>query len=363
LRKFCDVNRYHQSDKKEFLMPGHDIIVIGASAGGVEALAALTEGLPADLPAAVFVVLHIPAFGISVLPAILSRRGALPARHPADWEPIRPGHIYIAPPDHHLLIEDGYIRLSRGPSENGHRPAVDVLFRSAARSYGPRVIGVVLTGALDDGTAGLLAIKQRSGLAVVQDPTDALFESMPHSAMDHVAVDHVVPLEGIAPLLATLTYQMVSEKDIPNVPDEMQTETEVAAMNAEALETPRAGTPSGYTCPECHGALWEVEDKHLIRFRCRVGHAYSPDSLIAHQVQGLEDALWIALRALEESAALAGRLAERAKYRGHDLAASRFEQQVEDTMERAAIVRRALNQQQKNAAETSAEMPGKDEVP
>ncbi len=336
-------------------MPGHDIIVIGASAGGVEALAALAAGLPTDLSAAVFVVLHLPAYGVSVLPAILSRRGPLPARHPVDGEPIRPGHIYVAPPDHHLMLEDGHIRLSRGPSENGHRPAVDVLFRSAARAAGPRVIGVVLTGALDDGTAGLLAVKQRGGLTVVQDPDEALFPSMPRSAVDHVAVDHILTLPAIAPALATLTRAPVSERDMLIMPDEMQTEVRVAAMDPAALEAPRAGAPSGYTCPECHGALWEVEDGRMIRFRCRVGHAYSPDSLIAHQVRGLEDALWIALRALEESAALAERLTERARQRGHDLAAGRFAQQARDTLERAAIVRQALSHTQMDAADTVVE--------
>ena len=312
----------------------------------------LVADLPPDLPAALFVVLHIPAYGYSVLPAILSRRGPLPARHPTDGEAIRPGHIYIAPPDHHLLINGSRIRLSRGPTENGHRPAIDTLFRTAAVAAGPRVIGVVLSGALDDGTAGLQAIKRRGGLAVVQDPEDALFSSMPRSAVDHVAVDQILPLPAIAPALATLAREPVTEREGADVPPEMEIESEIARMDMAAIETPRAGEPSGYTCPECHGALWEVQDEGMARFRCRVGHAYSSDSLLAAQAQGLEDALWIALRALEESAALAGRLHERAHQRGHALAASRFEEQAHDTLERAAIVRRALTREQAHAAAT-----------
>lgn len=148
---------------------GHDIIVVGASAGGVETLAEMVSRLPADLPAAVFIVLHVPPYGTSVLPSILSRRGPLPAYHPADGEQIRPGRIYVAPPDHHLIIQQDKVRLTRGPAENRHRPAIDTLFRSAARFYGPRVAGVVLTGTLDDGTAGLLAVKMRGGSALAQD--------------------------------------------------------------------------------------------------------------------------------------------------------------------------------------------------
>src|SRR5207244_2427388 len=168
-------------------MPGRDIIVVGASAGGVEALATLVRGLPADLPAAVFVVLHVPPHGTSVLPQILTRAGRLPAKHAVDGEAIQAGRIYVAPPDHHLLVKPGYVRVAHGPRENGHRPAVDALFRTAARTYGHRVAGVVLTGVLDDGTAGLIAVKLRGGAALVQHPDDALYDGMPRSALDNVA--------------------------------------------------------------------------------------------------------------------------------------------------------------------------------
>ena len=323
--------------------PGkHDIIVVGASAGGVEALGALAAGLPADLPAAVFVVLHVPAYGASVLPGILSRRGPLPAVHPTDGEPIRLGHIYVAPPDHHLLVEKGRVRLTRGPHENGHRPAVDILFRSAALAYGPRVVGVVLTGTLDDGTAGLYAVKQRGGLAVAQDPEDALFASMPRCAIESVSVDHIVPMTEIGPTLARLVRLPAPEESKALMPPDLGTETKVAEFDMGAIETPREGKPSGYACPDCHGTLWEVQEGELLRFRCRVGHAFSPESLLAAQSDALEEAFWTALRALEESAALADRLHGRAADRGHGLAADRFREQAADARRRAAIVRQAL---------------------
>jgi two-component system, chemotaxis family, protein-glutamate methylesterase/glutaminase len=184
----------------------NNIIVIGASAGGVEALSTLVRALPAGLPAAVFVVLHIPAQSPSLLPSILSRAGQLPAIQPTDGMAISPGCIYVAPPDHHMLLERGYIRIVRGPRENRHRPAIDPLFRSAARSYGARVTGVILTGTLDDGTAGLLAVKQRGGIAIVQDPKEALYTSMPRSALDHVAVDYCASLGEIATRLVELAH-------------------------------------------------------------------------------------------------------------------------------------------------------------
>src|SRR3982750_3657394 len=193
-------------------MPGHDIIVMGASAGGVEALSQLVRTLPEDLPAAVFVVLPVRAPATSGLRHTLSRNGPLAATHPADGEAIEPGRIYVARSDRHLIIHPERIRLSLGPRENGHRPAVDPLFRSAARSYGRRVVGVILSGTLDDGTAGLAAVKMRGGLSIVQDPDDALYTGMPRSAIEHVAVDHVVPLSQIAPILTRLAHESVPEE-------------------------------------------------------------------------------------------------------------------------------------------------------
>ncbi len=324
-------------------MPGHDIITIGASAGGVEALSALARLLPADLPASVFVALHVPPHGMSVLPQILSRGGPLPAGHVEDGEAIAPGRIYVAPPDHHLLIDRGTLRLSRGPKENGFRPAIDPLFRSAARWHGSRVIGVVLSGTLDDGTAGLRAIKSRGGLAVVQDPDDALFPNMPRNALDLVAVDHVAKAPEIAGLLGRLARIEASRGAADPVPDAMSTEDAMAAFDLGAFHADaHPGTPSGFGCPDCSGVLWEIQDGEMIRYRCRVGHAWSPAGLLAEQAQAMETALWTAFRALEDRAALASRMAERFRARGQERPAARFAGQAKEFRERAALIRQVL---------------------
>jgi two-component system chemotaxis response regulator CheB len=322
-------------------MPDHDIVVVGASAGGVEALAELAASLPADLPAAVFVVLHIPATGTSALPDILSRHGPLPASHVKDGELIERGRIYVAPPDHHALLRAGQVRLTRGPRENGHRPAVDSLFRSAAREYATRVIGVVLSGALDDGTAGLLAIKSRGGLAVVQEAGDALYPAMPCHALEHVRVDHVVAVASMGKLLARLTAEPAGGPPGP-VPTSMKVEVDVEGFSLEAIEGENPGKPSGFSCPDCNGVLWEIQTGDLHRYRCRVGHAWSPASLLTQQTEALEGALWIALRTLEERAALARRLAEPARRRGHSITATRFEDQATEAQRAARLVRNLL---------------------
>ena len=319
----------------------HDIVVIGASAGGVEALADFASRLPADLPASIFIVLHMPAYGHSVLPVILSRRGPLPARHAQDGEAVQPGRIYVAPPDHHLLVRDDHILLTRGPAENNHRPAIDTLFRSAARAYGPRVIGVILTGTLDDGTAGLQTIKTRGGMALVQDPNEAMFPSMPRSAIENVAVDGVQTLEALAETVVRLTGNSAAEKGAP-VTSQLNEDVAVSEMQLKTLEDRQEGKPSGFSCPDCHGVLWEIAEGDLVRYRCRVGHAFSPQSLLASQSENLEEALWIALRALEESAAMAERLSERAAERGHVLSARQFAEQAGDARHRAGIVHDVL---------------------
>jgi two-component system chemotaxis response regulator CheB len=237
-------------------VPGHDIVVIGASAGGVEALTKLVERLPADLAASVFVVLHIPAQNPSFLPTILSRSGPLQAVHPGNGDIIQRGVIYVAPPDQHLLVEQGYIHLIRGPKENRHRPAIDPLFRSAAVAYGPRVVGVVLTGSLDDGTAGLVAIKRVGGIAVVQDPNEAFYPSMPLHALEHVHVDYKLPLSEIGPLIAQLASEPMAREEVNHVPEDMEVELKLTEMNVDALNHAKhAGTPSAFSCPECRDSL------------------------------------------------------------------------------------------------------------
>lgn len=319
-------------------MAGHDIIVIGASAGGVEAIARVVSELPADLPAAVFVVLHLGS-GPSALPEILTRSGALPAGHPVPGEPIRRGRIYVAPPDRHLAVEDGHLLVARGAKENGHRPAVDVLFRSAAQSYGPRVVGVVLTGSLDDGTAGLLAIKELHGVAVVQDPAEADYAGMPLSACENVRIDHVLPLAEIAPCLVRLAHEAAPDDPPPSEGAGGERSSRVARELLGESGQDLKGAPSGFTCPDCGGALWETQDSGLARYRCRTGHAYSPESLIAEQSSGVDGAIWAALRSLEENADLARRMADRMQERGIARAEERYRERANEAERHAAILR------------------------
>jgi two-component system chemotaxis response regulator CheB len=278
-----------------------------------------------------------------VLPEILTRVGPLPAVHPTDREPLRYGRIYVAPPDHHMIVEGPAIRIEHGPTENGVRPAVDPLFRSAARTFGPRVIGIVLTGSLDDGTAGLAAVREAGGIAVVQDPEEAFAPSMPRSALEFVGADHVLPLREIPLLIETLTRERAPEpaSDLagPHLnPIESDLAKEPIALRAED----RPGRVSIYSCPECSGTLWEVEDAGILRFRCRVGHSYSPDSMLAAQTDSVDRALWAALRALEERAALTRRLADRARHRRHTGVAVAFEQRADAAAEHATVVRNML---------------------
>jgi len=322
---------------------GHGVIVIGASAGGVEALRRVVSGLPADLGSAVFVVLHLPPGGTSVLPAILKRAGDLPASHAVDGDEVEAARIYVAPPDNHMLIEDGVVRVTPGPRENGHRPAIDPLFRSAARSYGTNLIGVVLSGVLDDGTAGLAAVKAAGGHTVVQDPGDALYPAMPRSAIAHVSPEHVVETGEIAPLLAELAS--APPRKAPPVPIEPEAvlEETYGAVDRGASDAPQPGEPSGFTCPECNGALWETDEDGLPRFRCRTGHQYSLDTLLSAQSHSIEVALWSAVRALEERSAMLRRIAQRLSSRRGSSSAFRYARQADLGIQHALALRHALH--------------------
>lgn len=263
------------------------------------------------------------------------------ATHPNNQEAILPGRIYIAPPDYHLLVKDGYIHLTRGPRENSHRPAIDTLFRSAACSYGTRVIGVVLSGVVDDGTAGLMAVKSRGGVAVVQDPDEALFAGMPRSAIENVNVDYVLPVAEIAPLLVDLAQQVAPTENF--IPREMAREVDAAEIDPAVMQPDNhPGIPSGFGCPDCGGALWELQNGDFLRFRCRTGHAFSPETLLAQQSEAIEEALWMALRALEERADLAVQLATRAEKNSRSLVAKRFKEQARDNKQQAAVIRGVL---------------------
>jgi two-component system chemotaxis response regulator CheB len=321
-------------------MARRDIVVIGASAGGVEALGALVRELPLELEAAVFVVLHLAAEHKSVLPRILSSAGPLLAKHARNGEAIATNRIFVARPDHHLLLHDSHIRVVRGPRENGHRPAIDPLFRTAARTFGPRVIGVILSGALDDGTAGLVSVKSQGGLALVQDPDDALVDAMPRSALENVQVDHTLSASEIGRLLPRLVAEEVpagsrSQSPVLEVESSLQ-------LAGESERVPRIGEPSSIACPDCGGVLNEVYDGELIRFRCRVGHAFAPESLYLQQNTQLEGALWAALRALEEQAALARRMAVRARELRQVKSAVRYDDRAESAEGQARTVREAL---------------------
>ena len=327
-------------------MATHDIIVVGASAGGVRALRTLVEALPADLPAALLIVLHIPAEPPSLLPGILARDSSLPVAHAIDNERILPGRIYIAPPDQHLLIERNQIKLVHGPKENLHRPSIDALFRSAARWAGPRTIGVVLTGARDDGTAGMRAIKTRGGITVIQDPAEAPFPSMPMSVMQDIKVDYSVTLSEVAPLLDRLSRRIAEEDTGYPVPENVEIEARIAQQEMKGEEmlasVEKLGRVSKFTCPDCHGALWEIEDTEMLRFRCHVGHAYSADALSDGQSQMLETALWSAVRALEEQMLLARRIVERARRANHTRAASLFEKRAGEAEAHCSAIRQLL---------------------
>jgi two-component system chemotaxis response regulator CheB len=304
-----------------------NIIVVGASSGGVELLLDLVAELPQKLPASIFVVLHTASGYLSSLPEILTRRGSLPAVHPNHGDEVSPGRIYVAPPDNHLLVRRGFVEVVRGPKENGHRPAVDPLFRSASWSYGPRVIGVVLSGFLDCGTAGLMSVKARGGVAVVQAPSSATAPEMPQSAIARVAVDHVVHPPELPGLLVRLTTEQTSAPPPP--PGDV----------VDALEGTKPGARAELVCPACHGVLTEAAIGEFRHFRCHVGHAFTLESLIGEQSEDVERALWAAVRSLEEGAALSGRLS---RSQPDANLRRRFAEKKETLMRQADVIRRIL---------------------
>jgi two-component system chemotaxis response regulator CheB len=287
-----------------------DVVVAGASAGGIEAFCSFLAGLPVDLPAAVLVVVHMPPEGPSVLPQVLGRCGPLPTGWAIDGEPLKPGRVYVAARDHHLLVHDGVVRLSRSARQNRVRPAVDALFRSAARWCGSRTIAVVLSGALDDGAAGLAAVHARGGAAVVQDPEDAVFGGMPRAALAAVNGDAAT---GTAPELARCVTELAGTPvSAPSTPPhrDLLLETDMAEHDHPlGQETP--GEPVGLGCPECNGGMSVIEQGSAVYYRCHVGHSYAPQTLIAAQREKVESALWAGVSYLEEQAAVHRHLAAR----------------------------------------------------
>lgn len=323
-----------------------DVVVVGASAGGVEALRAFAAALPVDLPAAVVVVLHIPSDAPSALAAILDRAGPLPAVTARHGMRLEHGRIFAAPADHHVLVADGHLHLSRGPRENGHRPSIDPLFRSAAVDFGPHAIGIVLSGNRDDGTAGLAVLTRQGGAALVQEPTEAMYPGMPQSALDHVPAARALPAAKLGAAVAEL---LQDPPDDPADPDPLVPADPLAAEEADiadAVPGPvpqlELGEPSPLSCPDCDGVLFRLEGEPFPRFRCRVGHAWSPGSLAAEQSDGVEVVLWAALRALEEKAALQRWLADTADATNRTHAARSHRRKAERTGTEAALLRRML---------------------
>jgi two-component system chemotaxis response regulator CheB len=310
-----------------------DLVVIGASAGGVDALKVVVAGLPANLQATICIVLHIAPASPSALARILARSGPLHCRQAVDGDDLRLGEILVAAPDHHLEIEDNHARLTVGPRENGHRPAVDALFRSAAQARDGRVIGVVLSGNRDDGAAGLATIKAGGGVAIVQDPEEALYSGMPASAIANVTVDAVVPSDQIAATIAA----MVNSDDPPPADEPSQPTDRI-----------RGNRPLP-VCPDCGGALTEESESGVLQWHCHVGHRYSPESLADAQAASVEAALWAAIRSLEERAALMERMAERCELRGQRRSARSFGGNAQDARRQAGVVRGALDQAAGNA--------------
>jgi two-component system chemotaxis response regulator CheB len=329
-----------------------DIIVIGGSSGALEALRTVVRNFEPGLPAAVFVVLHVGAR--SHLESILARSGPLPVASAVSGGLLDHGKIHVAVPGFHLLLHDGHMLLRRGPRENLARPAIDPLFRSAAASFGSRVIGVVLSGALADGTAGLRAIKRCGGLAIVQDPTDALVPSMPRSAMRHVDLDHVCRAGDIAALLGKLVRQPAGPT--PEIPLDIRIEAAIAAQElADMRIDDMLGTPSRFTCPECHGALWEIDDGSMLRFRCHVGHAFTAGTVLASQGEEIDRLLGTLLRSHQERAALAHRMAERERASERHALAQHLETRARDYEHDVEIMKKLLRN---GAVSSGAPPPG-----
>ena len=341
-------------------MAGPNIIVIGASAGGYEPLKTIAAGLPKDLDASIFVVWHMSPDVRGILPEVLGRYERFQAAHACDGEPIVPGRIYVAPPDRHLLVEKDCVRVTRGPKENRFRPAVDPLFRSAAYFHGPRVIGVILSGALDDGTSGLWTVKHRGGTAVVQSPLDAEVRSMPENALHEVEADYVVPAAEMPELFIRLVND---RKDKPElVPDDHKTEGRIRAEIGIAKEDSALrdwihdfGQLTPFTCPECHGVLARIEDGRLNRFRCHTGHAFSPDTLLTAVTEATENQLWDAVRGMDETIMMLNNIGDHFAEHNQPQLAGKYFLKAKEAEDRADKIRDVLFSHEELSNETIRE--------
>jgi two-component system chemotaxis response regulator CheB len=319
------------------------LIVMGASAGGFDPLKVILAGLPADLAAAILIVVHIPPDSPGFLPRVFGRICALPVDHAMDGDPLRTGQVYFAPPDRHIVIEDGCVRVSRGPKENFSRPAIDPLFRSAAQYFGRRTIGVVLSGCLDDGTAGCWTIKRRGGVTIAQDPAEAIFPSMPRSACAYVEMDYCLPAREIATVLISQTAGLEPNTEEHPVTKELEVETAIAkGGDALSLGVMDLGTSTPYTCPECHGVLLALKEGGTPRFRCHTGHAYSLSSLLSEVTSNGENSLWNATREIEEGIMLMEHASRHLLEKGNRSGAELLASKAKSSEARVRLLRSAL---------------------
>ncbi|MCW3111875.1 MAG: CheB methylesterase [Segetibacter sp.] len=326
-----------------------DIIVVGASAGGVNALIEFVKFLPKNFDASIFVVLHLHPSTPSNLPAILSNLGTLKAVHPEDGDKIKTRQIYIAPPDHHLLVENDRVLVRKGPKENRFRPSVDVLFRSAAYNYGSRVIGIVLSGMLNDGTSGMWSVQQMGGICMVQDPAEALYDSMPSNVLNEVDVDYSIPVAQMGAVLQELIHENASNmQDITPEQMELMKMEVVIAANGNALELGilEKGNLTPFTCPECHGALIRLTEGTSVRFRCHTGHAFSASTLLAGVTESIEEQLWSTMRTFEEAIMLLEQIANTFKNTGKEDAAEEFFKKAEENRKRSKVLHKMVKTQE-----------------
>jgi len=324
-------------------MSARDIIAIGGSAGAIQEVRALVARLPPDFPGSLFVVIHTSAEGPGLLAQVLERASKMPTRSPVHGEAVKPSHIYVAPPNRHLLLVDGHIELGKGPRENGFRPAVDPLFRTAVNAYAQRVVGVVLSGGMSDGSLGLQLIIQRGGIAIVQDPSEAVHPNMPENAMRATAVDYVSTTKDLPRILTKLARHGHSGGAIMKPPPHSpQKQPSDPAILADLSNAALNGPPSGFICPECGGSLWQLSQGGLLHYRCHVGHGYTADALAKGQENEVEEALWVALRSLEETAALRRRLAVQSRERDMRHVAEGFEASAQEYDDQAGVIRQIL---------------------
>ncbi|WP_210465883.1 chemotaxis protein CheB [Rufibacter roseolus] len=346
-------------------LPRHDIIVIGTSAGGMNALCALLEQLPTDLPASVFIVQHLSRnSNAEVLVNRLNKTSGLECFVAQNEQVIETGKVYFVPQDNHMLLQKGRILVTKGPRENLFRPAIDPLFRSAAAAYGPRVIGIVLTGMLQDGTVGMEMIKRSGGITMVQKPEDAEYPDMPQSVLNEIEVDYVVPVSAMGELLQELVFVPASSS--AEVPEDITYEASIAERlmvdTGEIEDTELMGPRSPYSCPTCGGALWEVNQGHVKHFRCHAGHAFTPEAFLNANVESIEETLWIALRMLEERRTLLNAMAEQDRRKGHSHWAETQQERAQELKEHIARIRHLLmaNANAKNRFESEEDSDEKE---